>query len=114
MGKLLAILGICTVIIGSYSGTFYMGGNYRESRLKTAEYKADNDILMAQSRTMVNAFSQTSNALAELRNTPDPKIAPDSIRSTIIGLCDRRKAANLPCAPSKPSPSNNGLKPPAE
>lgn len=107
MGKLLAILGICTVVIGSYGATFHMGGQYREAKLQNENYKGENAALIQQAQTMVDAFSQTQNALNELRQTPDSSIAPKSIASTIASLCDRRKANNVPCAPSKPSSGSN-------
>jgi len=107
MGKLLAILGICTVVIGSYGATFHMGGEYRETQLQNKTLSGDNAALIQQAQTMVDAFSQTQNALNDLRQTPDSSIAPKSIASTIASLCDRRKASNVPCAPPKPSSGGN-------
>lgn len=68
-----------------------------------AQVNTDNQRLMTQAETMVNAFKQTQASLNDLRKTPDPSTAPSSIQSTIRRLCEQRKAAGVPCVAPRPA-----------
>lgn len=82
---------------------FYTGMNYQKSKDDVAEYKADNEVLLSYMRSIANSFKQTSDGLKDLARSPDPSTAPESIRNSVAGLCDRRKANGVPCSSAQPS-----------
>lgn len=100
MAKLLAILGICTVIIASYGATFHMGRKYERADTKAEKY----DDLAKATQGIVGYFTQLSVQTNELNAVkPNPPAGPNVNHAVSIMQRDRAQYSGPVTSPPKPA-----------